>query len=452
MISTRRSKAGMVTTQKSSASKPVVWMAVLSAVSLLLSGCAGSFNPTAGPQVITVTGLGGSSYGGRQPISGANIYMYAASSSGYAGSATNVLTTPVTTTAAGTFYISSFTCTAGQQMYIVSMGGDPGAGANANAGIMGALGDCANLGQYSYIYINEITTVSAAFALAPFSTGYATVGTSSTNTAGLAQAFASVNKLSNVATGQPNGPALPAGATAPTAEILALANVLAACVNTTGGTTGDGRVCGKLFLYATPSGGSAPTDTIGAAMQIAQNPTLNVTNIFNLASIVPPYGGGLAVAPNDWTMSINYAPGGLSSPKSTTIDANGNVWIANSGNSTVTVLKQTGAVMSGSPFSSNGLNSPAAVAIDASGNAWVANKGGASVSAFTSSGGVFSGSPFTGGGNLSAPSSLAFDAAGDLWVANSSGNSVTELSGAGGYLYQVTTGITTPSAIVINPK
>ena len=423
----------------------------LAAMPLLLAGCGG-FSADSGPRLVNVSGVNGQAIGGRQPISGASIYLYAASSSGYSAAATNVLTTPVTTTATGTFYISSFTCTAGQQMYIVSMGGDPGAGTNANAGIMAALGDCANLGQYSFININEITTVAAAFALAPFSSGYGTVGTSSTNTAGLSRAFASAGKLANVVTGFSVGTALPAGAVGPTSEVNSLANVLAACVNTTGGVSGDGSVCGKLFGYATPSGGSAPTDTIGAVMQIAQNPTLNVASIFNLASTVPPYSGGLLTAPNDWTMSINYAPSGLSSPKSTTIDANGNVWIANSGNNTVTVLKQTGATMTGSPFSSNGLSSPAAIAIDASGNAWVVNKGGTSVSAFTSSGGVFSGSPFTGSGNLSAPSSLAFDAGGDLWVANSTGNSVAELSSAGSFVTQITTGVTAPNAIVINPK
>ena len=425
---------------------------VAMAVPLLLAGCAGNFNRDTGPEVVTVSNLAGSSFGGRQPIAGASIYLYAAGVTGYASSATNVLTTPVTSTAAGTFYIASFSCTAGQQMYIVSIGGNPGAGTNANAGIMAALGDCANLGQYSFININEMTTVGTAFALSPFSSGYATVGTSSTNTAGLARAFASVNKLVNVASGQPYGSALPAGATKPTSEIISLANVLAACVNSTGGASGDGSICGKLFGYATPSGGSAPTDTIAATMAIAQSPTLNVTSIFNLAATIPPYAGGLTVAPNDWTMPIVYAPSGLSTPNAPVIDSSGKVWVANAGNNTVTVLAQTGAPVSGSPFTGNGLNGPAAIAIDASGNAWVANKGGTTVSAFTSSGGVFSGSPFTGSGNLSAPASLAFDAAGYLWVANSTGNSVTELNSAGSFVTQVTTGVTAPGAIVIDPK
>jgi len=37
-------------------------------------------------------------------------------------------------------------------------------------------------------------------------------------------------------------------------------------------------------------------------------------------------------------------------------------------------------------------------------------------------------------------------------VANSTGNSVAELSSAGSFVTQITTGVTAPNAIVINPK
>jgi hypothetical protein len=276
---------------------------------------------------------------------------------------------------------------------------------------------------------------------------YSALGTSSTNTAGLARAFASVNKLVDVSTGSSFGPSLAAGATEPSSEINTLANVLAACVNSTGGASGDGSTCGLLFGYATPSGGSAPTDTIGAALAIAQNPALNVTSIYNLASIESPYGPTLGTTPTDWTMSINYA--GFSTPKSTTVDASGNVWVANSGNNTVAVLAQTGTPIAASPFSLNGLNAPAAVAIDSNGNGWVANAGSTTVSSFTSAGGTFTGSPFTVG---TAPVALAFDAPGNLWVANSTSSNITELTSTGAFAQTVTAGVSTPTAIAINPK
>ena len=419
--------------------------AVATAVSLLAAGCAGFAPASIAPTPVAGPALNGTVMGGRQPISGASIYMYAAGTTGYASPATNVLTSPVTTTPVGTFLITGYSCTPGQQLYLVSVGGDPGDGTNANATLLEALGDCANLSSIHGLNINEVTTVATAFALAQFASGYANVGTSATNTAGLARAFASVNKLANIANGEPAGPALAAGATEPTNEINTLADVIAGCVNSTGSSSPS---CSALFTDATPPGGTAPNDTAAAAIDIAQNPANNATAIYNLApSTGAPYSPQLTAAPADWTMSISYT--GFNAPKSTSIDASGNVWVANSGNNTLTVLAQTGKPITGSPFSSNGLNAPAAVAIDASGNGWVANKGGSTVSAFTGAGGLFGSSPFTVG---SAPVALAFDAPGNLWVANSSSSNVTELSSSGVTKQTVTTGVSTPTAIAIDPQ
>jgi DNA-binding beta-propeller fold protein YncE len=93
-----------------------------------------------------------------------------------------------------------------------------------------------------------------------------------------------------------------------------------------------------------------------------------------------------------------------------------------------------------------------AVAIDAGGNAWVANKSGSAVSAFTLSGATVSGSPFAGAGTISTPTSIAIDAPGNVWVANSGNSSVTQLTSAGTYVQQVTSGISNPQSLAINPK
>ncbi len=239
---------------------------------------------------------------------------------------------------------------------------------------------------------------------------------------------------------------LPSGATAPTAEIYSIANALAACVN----STTAGTPCANLFTYTTPSGGSAPTDTFGAALNIAKYPTNNVSNLYNLGTPSAPFASGLGSAPNDWSVSIVYTGGGtFNGPATTTVDFNGQVWVANSGNNTVSVLTQTGTPIGASPLSGNSLSSPAAIAIDNSGNAWVADTGSTKVSVFTNTGGVFGSSPFTVG---SGPNSLAFDATGNVWVGNSTGNSVTELGSTGSLLQTISTGVTSPSAIVIDPK
>ena len=428
----------------------------LSMAALLTTGCASNMSTTStAPVALIGPHLTGSVHGGRQPISGATLHLYAASTAGYAATNTDLLTSTVQTDPTGMFSITGkYTCTSGQQLYLVALGGNPGAGSNPQAGIMAALGDCANLSAVSFINMNEITTVGSVFALAPFmqSTGVpssAALGTSSTNTLGLQQAFVSVNKLVNIATGLSGGPALAAGAAVPAAEINTIADILASCVNSAGGTYNDGSICGTEFSYVAASSATSPTDTIGLALAIAKNPAQNVSSLINYATPVSPYSPQLTGTPNDFTLAITYTAGRFNAPKSTTIDANGNVWVANSGNNTVTLLAQTGTPATGSPFAGNGLTGPAAVAIDASGNGWVANKGNTIVSAFTSTGGALTGSPFTVG---AAPTALAFDAAGNVFVANSGSSNVSELSSTGAPVQTISTGVAAPSAIAINPR
>jgi streptogramin lyase len=424
----------------------------VSAMTMLMAGCSG-FTTAAAPATIVGPAITGAIHGGQQPVSGATFYLYAANTSGYGVANTNLLTASVTSGTDGSFNITSlYHCTAGQQMYLVAIGGDPGSGhPNPNAAQMTALGDCSTLTPDTFINMNEITTVGSVFALAPFMTSYAAVSTSPTNTSGLAHAFASVNKLVNISAGSATGSALPAGATAPTAEIITLADIMAACINSRGGVAKDQSACGNLFDLATTPGGAVPTDTVAAILHIAQNPTWHVGDLYVLATPDAPFGPRLNGAPHDWTMSINYTAGGFNAPHSTTIDAHGNVWVANSGNNTVTMLSQSGTPAASSPLSGNGLNAPAAVAIDANGNAWVANKGTASVSAFTSGGGTFGLSPFTGAG-LSHPQAIAIDAPGNIWVANSGSQNLSELNGNGSPLQQVSTGSATPGSLAINPK
>jgi hypothetical protein len=425
-----------------------------SCAAVLLAGCSGFSAISTAPVAQQGAALTGKVFGGQQPVKFATISFYAASTTGYGVTNQNVLTAPVSTDAGGNFNIgTNYTCTPGQQMYIVATGGDPGGGINSNIALMAALGDCASLGPQTFINMNEVTTVGTAFALAPFMSSITQLSTSANNTAGLIRAFANVNKLVSIAGGSAPGPALPAGATAPAAEIYTLADILALCVNSQGGIANDGTTnCGSVLGLTTPTGGAAPTDTIQAALNIAHNPALNVSPLYQLATGQPPFTGKLPGPPSDWTLAVNYNNGGFSTPKSTTVDAAGNIWVANAGNNSVSVLAQTGAPLATSPLKNNGLTQPAAIAIDNSGNAWVANTGGTTVSAFTSGGGALTGSPFSGGGTISAPAAIAINAPGNIWVANKGNNSVTELGATGAYLQHVSTGVTAPNALAINPR
>lgn len=418
----------------------------LTALTLVLGGCAGNMQTTA-PKSLVIPAIHGSAYGGEQPIVGADLHMYAAGTSGYGMGAQDLMSQQVLTGPGGNFTLTGmYTCTPGQMLYLVAEGGDPGAGTNAHAVLMTALGDCATLTASTFIIVNEVTTVAAAYALSPFATSYAGIGTSPTNVAGLQRAFASAAKLTDSSVGHAGG-RLPPGAIVPVAKLNTLANILAACVNS-GGDTSAASSCGKLFGYTTVNN-VAPTDTFGAALSIAQHPSNQVTALLGLVSPQSAFAPQLATAPHDWSLAIVYTGAGLNSPSTATVDSDGHVWIANAGNNTVTVLAQTGDPLFSSPLSGNGMNKPSAVAIDAAGNAWVANMGGNTVSVFTASGGTFATSPFT---VASAPSALAVGVDGHVYVANQSSNSVSELTAEGSLVRTYTTSVSSPGSIVVNPK
>lgn len=312
---------------------------------------------------------------------------------------------------------------------------------------MAALGACGNLTSYTYISVNELTTVASVWALSPFMIGISNVGTSPANALGLTNAFASVNNLVSTDTGTVSGPALPVGAILPVAKINTLADILAACINSAGGVAGDGSLCGKLFDYTTVNG-IASTDTITAALNIAQHPNMQTANLTYLVSASSPFQPTLIAAPSDFSLVVTYNGGGLSQPKAVALDSSGSVWLPNAGNSSVTKLSNSGAALSGvNGFTAGSLGAPSAIAIDSSGNAWVASSSLNMLTVLNPSG--IAGLGYNGTG-ISMPSSIAIDASSNVWVANSTG--VTQISRAGVLTTFSTAGIATPTAIVINPK
>jgi len=405
-------------------------LAGLGALALLLAGCAtnGGLNFGTHAPVSASPALSGKVYGGQQPISGATIQLYAVAVTAK-GAASALISSSVTTAANGTFTITGdYSCTGNPLVYIVATGGNPGGGANSAISLMAALGSCNNLTSSTYIVINEVTTVASVYALAPFMSSYTNIGAAGTDAAGIANAFQTVNSLVNTTTGSAPGPGLPASGIVPAAEIFTLADILASCVN----STSSGTPCSSLLSAATPSGGAAPTDTIGAALDIATHPGNNVATLFSLTAANPPFQPTLTTAPNDWTLAVKYADPSLNSPYGLAIDAAGNVWVTNESGASVTELSPIGAALSGTTgFTGGGLLGPKGIAIDKSGNAWIANAGGDSVVELSPTGSVLSGAGgFTAGG-IDAPVALALDSQTNVWVANFSGNSISVLTSTG---------------------
>jgi hypothetical protein len=279
---------------------------------LLFAGCGANLSfDSAGSANIK-----GLIHGGQQPVAFSTLQLYSAGVSGYGAGAQALLTTPVTTDQYGNFSIpvgdyNCLTSASGQtlptnaQTYIVATGGNPGlaSGTNNNAlKMMAALGPCSSLTPSTFINIDEVTTVASVWPLAPFMAPGAKVGTDPGNTQGLATAFANVNSLVNIATGQSPGPsAPPPGVTIPVAEINTLADILAPCVNSDGTTTGT-TACSSLFTDATPPGGSTPTNTLDAALDIALNQSNNVSALYNLITPAAPFEPTLSSAPTSWSL------------------------------------------------------------------------------------------------------------------------------------------------------
>jgi len=424
----------------------------LSATALLLTGCSG-LQSVSTPAPIAMAGVHGSVFGGQQPIAGALVQIYQAGTTGYGTGATGLISGGgVLTGTGGDFHITGlYTCTPGSQVYIVASGGNPGFGGNNPASMeMAGLGLCDNLSSSTFIQMNEVTTIGSVYALAQFMNGV-NIGAPATNQTALAQAFADVNTLVNIGAGVAPGPAAPANATVPAAEINALANSIAACIN----STGTGPACTMLFTDTTPAGGTAPTDVLSATINIArgQYPVANANSILNLASSAPPFSSTFTTA-TDLTLSVTYSGAGIAAPTAVAIDAGGNVWVAN-GNNSVSEIAHSGVAISGTGgFAVGGVTLPTAIAIDGSGNAWVANANN-SLAEVTTAGGAGSGSPFVGGG-LASPTSIAFDAFGNIWLANSGNNSLSEFSPSGTAISSVSgfaaTGVTAPVGVAINPR
>jgi hypothetical protein len=431
-----------------------VELAVAACGLLVLAGCSGGVvggNETEGSQQAGVAGarLTGVVHGGQNPISGAHVYLFAAASGasgvgaaayggrGIAASASNASASLLNATdtgysdsvgayvltgSDGSFSISGdYTCTAGQQVYLYSLGGDPGlgTGANAAAGLMAVLGSCPTAGTFSsglYVVVNEVSTVAAAYAMAGFATDATHVGSSGTALAltGIANAFANAANLETIGTGVALATTPAGNGTVPQAEINTLADILAACVNSNGSLVSPAP-CYELEMDTRVS----PFDTAKAAISIAHSPVTSVAGLYALSSSTPPFAPALTAQPNDWTVQIAFTGGLTSSFGTLAIDGSGNAWVAEYANGAVK-LSSSGAVLSGSGgYAGYGLTGPERVAIDPSGNAWFTGGGTRYIVEFSNAGSFINSydasesgvSSFVTGAN-----GIVVDGSGNVWV------------------------------------
>ena len=249
-------------------------------------------------------------------------------------------------------------------------------------------------GPIPAVRINELTTVASAYAFAQlFRNDYSLGGSALplSIAAGMAENLVSAQtgSASTVIQTSPNG-----YETNTWSALGTLANALAGC------TQGIANACTNLFALTPSSSGVTPTTTLQAIVNIALNPAVNVSGIYNLGSVVTSYTPALNAnqGPNSsaplqkldaWTMAVKVNnTGNASCPFGGTanvaFDVNGYAWINNNviqgtPNSAdcLIVLKPNGQPANGlantpnSPITGGGiLGSGFGVAIDKLGYIW----------------------------------------------------------------------------------
>jgi len=444
----------------------------LALATLVLAGCSGLQMHETGvgpgsPTVVTL--MQGIVHGGQQAVTGATIQLYSVGTTGYGSAATPLLPTSgasvVTSDASGSFTLPSYTCSSNSYVYLTATGGNPQVAGSANPDIalMAALGSCATLqanAATTFIFMDEVTTVAAVWALQQFititpgaplssapggsgATPSFTVGTSATNMQGLINAFGIAQILANTTTGA--SPGTNTSGTQSNVEswqVNTIADILASCINSD--PVGGSPRCSSLFTAAQAGNTPAPADTLQAAWTMAQNPGKNVQNLFALSTPSAPFQP-VDNFVNDWTIGIAIVPSAtygtfLGSPYWIAFDSYGNAWVTSTNNGAsagfVTEFDPQGNVISkitnynlgssGAPtlttIGTEATGRPFDVAIDPANNAWINDRTGGAIfriAGSSSAGGANGGGGAaaygisTGSGSL--PSAMAVDGNGTVW-------------------------------------
>lgn len=270
-----------------------------------LWGCGATKPPTSLSAAGRITGR---VHGGQQPVAGATIQLYSLSRAGDGAASIPLLQQPILTDAQGQFDVTGlYDCNSdpGSEVYVLATGGNPGTSAvNPNLALMTALGFCNSLTPTTYIAVNEVTTVAAVAALAPYMSSATAIGAGVSDDFDKDQAIQAAYALVDSTTGLAPGRSVPGGETVPVANLDTLADIVAACINTTGGVAGSNTPCGSLFSLTTPASGAAPTDTIAALIDLENHPTMNTSALFAMVPSDAPFQPTDSASPPDFGIRL----------------------------------------------------------------------------------------------------------------------------------------------------
>ena len=378
---------------------------------------------------------------GTLPVVGASVMVYAAGAKGNGSGATALLSTALTTDTNGSFAVpAGFVCPySNTVIYAVSTGGQAGTGGVANSGVVLAavLGTCGSIASGASFTINEATTVATAYAMAQFfSVDPISLAATATNSSGIALAAATATNLVDPKTGAVPGSGFPAKGVAPVGKIDSLANLLNACVVSSGAGS---SACQQLFMGAYGAAGKGPDEmsgeTFGAVISLAKSAGANVATLYQLSEASGAYQPALAAAPADWTLLVKYEGGGMNYPSAVSIDSTGKVWVA-SYFAVASLFTNTGDPVFATGITGNHLENSFGGAVDVNDAFWAANEesssgvnGGLGSISVLSSTGALDGHYIAGG--IDFPLGVAFDTSGVAWVVDYGDSSLTLLDGSG---------------------
>ena len=207
-------------------------------------------------------------------ISGAAVTIFAVESEG---------ASPVgsgTTDSNGNFSISFSNLGGAAVLYVVTRGGNLGQGNNAAIAMLAVLGTEENFANS--FTINEVTTVASVWSMAQFIHPDGSIFGSSP---GLQNGAATLASLSNLETGQLSETLKGVYSSNEPYKVTSLANLLAGCIDSNGPSS---DACTSLFKASTPRKQTSPIDTLAAAVNIAQHPTLNAEDLYSLSMKARP--------------------------------------------------------------------------------------------------------------------------------------------------------------------
>lgn len=139
---------------------------------------------------------------------------------------------------------------------------------------------------------------------------------------------------------------------------------------------------------------------------------------------------------------------GLDDPFAVAVGAQGDVWVADTGDNRVEELGPNGVPVS--VLGAGSLDQPQGIALDQEGDVSISDTGNNRLVEFSAGGKVHNevGGPGSGAGQFDNPTALTVSAQGDVYVADQGNNRVEEFSGSGTYVSSIS--VPTPDGVAVD--